>query len=80
MKEGYSSFSCRLYHNGHLSETFLTSPAVWQGCVLYPILFLLVLDRILKRVMNDKMRGIAWKWMKSLEDLEYAEDLCLLSH
>jgi hypothetical protein len=25
------------------------------------------------------MRGIAWKWMNSLEDLEYADDICLLS-
>jgi hypothetical protein len=30
--------------------------------------------------MNDKMRGTAWKWMNSLEDLEYADDLCLLPH
>jgi hypothetical protein len=30
--------------------------------------------------MNDKMSGIAWKWMNSLEDLEYADDICLLSH
>jgi hypothetical protein len=34
----------------------------------------------MKRVMNGKMRGTAWKWMNSLEDLEYADDLCLLSH
>jgi hypothetical protein len=26
------------------------------------------------------MRGIACKWMNSLEDLEYASDICLLSH
>jgi hypothetical protein len=32
--------------------------------------------------MNDKMRGTVWKWMNSLEDLEYADDIlvCLLSH
>jgi hypothetical protein len=30
--------------------------------------------------MYDKMRGTVWKWMNSLEDLEYADDLCLLSH
>jgi hypothetical protein len=26
------------------------------------------------------MRGITWKWMNSLEDLEYADDIDLLSH
>jgi hypothetical protein len=30
--------------------------------------------------MKDKMRGIVWKRMISLEDLEYADDICLLSH
>jgi hypothetical protein len=30
--------------------------------------------------MNDKMVGTAWKWMNSLEDLEYADDICLLSY
>jgi hypothetical protein len=25
--------------------------------------------------MNEKMRGIAWKWINSLEDLEYADDM-----
>jgi hypothetical protein len=61
-----------------LSEPFLTIYGVRQGCLLSPQLFLLVLDRILKRVMNDKMRGIDWKRMKSLVDFEYADDICLI--
>jgi hypothetical protein len=60
-KEGYNSFSCRIYHNGHLSEPFLTTPGGRQGFLLSPLLFLLVLDSILKRVMSDKMRGTVWK-------------------
>jgi hypothetical protein len=44
------------------------------------ILFLQVLDRILERVVNAKMRGIVSKWMNSLKDLEYADDIYLLSH
>jgi hypothetical protein len=74
IKEGCNSFSCRIYHNGHFSEPFLTTYGVRQRCLLPPLLFLLVLDRILKTVMNGKMRGTAWKWMNSLEDLEYADD------
>jgi hypothetical protein len=27
-----------------------------------------------------KKRRITWKWINSLEDLEYADDICLLSH
>jgi hypothetical protein len=26
------------------------------------------------------MRGNAWKWMNSLEDHEYTDDICFLSH
>jgi hypothetical protein len=26
------------------------------------------------------MRGIPWKWMSSLEDLVYADGICILSH
>jgi hypothetical protein len=78
IKEGYN-FSCRIYHNGYLSELFLTISGVREGCLLSPLLFLLVLDRILKRVMNDKMREVVWKWMNSLEDLEYADDMSFLT-
>jgi hypothetical protein len=30
--------------------------------------------------MNDKIRGTVWKWMNSLGDLEYADDICFLSY
>jgi hypothetical protein len=58
INEGYNSFSCRIYHNGHLSEPFLTTSGIRQGCLLSPLLFLLVLDSTLKRVMNDKMNCV----------------------
>jgi hypothetical protein len=77
IRQGYYSFSCRIYHNGHLSELFLTTSGVRHSCLLSPLLFLLVLDRILKRTMNDR---IAWKWMNSLEDHEYADDIVCLFH
>jgi hypothetical protein len=28
IREGYNSFSCRIYHNEHLSEPFLTTSGV----------------------------------------------------
>jgi hypothetical protein len=79
-QQGYNSFNCRIYHNGPLSEPFLTTTGVRKSCPPSHLIFLLVLDMILKRVMNDKLRGTAWKWMNSLEDLKYADDACLLSH
>jgi hypothetical protein len=41
---------------------------------------LLVLDGILCRALDGKKRGITWRLKKSLEDVEYADDVSLISH
>jgi SRSO17 transposase len=43
-------------------------------------LFLLVLDGVLRRALDGKKRGITWRQKESLEDMEYADDICLVSH
>jgi hypothetical protein len=43
-------------------------------------LFLLVLDGVLRRALNGKKRGLTWRLKESLEDTEYADDICLVSH
>ena len=45
-----------------------------QGCLLAPFLFLLTVDWIMKKTKENKRSGI---W---LEDLDFADDLALLSH
>jgi hypothetical protein len=30
--------------------------------------------------LDGKKRGITWRFKKSLEDMEYADDICLVSH
>ena len=45
-----------------------------------PLLFLLVMDGVLRRALNGKKRGLTWRVQESLEDMEYAEDVCLVSH
>ncbi len=44
------------------------------------IIFLIVLDEVLRRSMDDKRRGILWKLTEHPEDLDYADDIVLLSH
>jgi len=80
IKEGYEDFSCRVLHEGQLSDSVKTSSGVRQGCLLSPLLFLLVTDGVLRRALDGKKRGITWRLQESLEDMEYADDVCLVSH
>jgi hypothetical protein len=43
-------------------------------------LFLLVLDGVLHRALDGKKRGITWRLKESLEDMEYTDDVYLVSH
>jgi hypothetical protein len=43
-------------------------------------LFLLLLNGILHRALDGKKTGITWRFKKSLEDMEYVDDVCLISH
>ena len=80
IKEGYKDFSCRVLHEGQLSDSIKTSSGVRQGCLLSPLLFLLVMDGVLLTALDGKKRGLTWRLKKSLEDMEYADDVCLVSH
>lgn len=58
---------------------FQTRSGVKQGCPLSPLLFNLVVDEIMREVCTSR-RGITWSLTQHLEDLDYADDICLMSH
>jgi len=35
-----------------------------------------VMDGVLRRALDGKKRGITWRLQESLEDMEYADDVC----
>ena len=77
----YEGFSTQVHvaHNGQRTQPLKMRTGVRQGCLLSPLLFLVALDWV-TRTAFDRRRGIQWTFTTSLEDLDFAEDLALLSH
>ena len=73
----YSGFKCAVDHEGELSEWFDVLSGVRQGCVMSGLLFLLVIDWVMRKTTRVK-RGLRWG-LVTLEDLDFADDLALLS-
>ncbi|KAL9980638.1 hypothetical protein ACROYT_G009248 [Oculina patagonica] len=73
----YAAFTCSV-ENSDIS--FEVKTGVRQGCVMSALLFNLVIDWVMRRTTEDHPRGIRWTLFSTLEDLDFADDLALLSH
>ncbi|VDP74975.1 unnamed protein product [Schistosoma curassoni] len=71
---------CEQVHGGQLTDAFQVRIGVRQGCLLSPFLFLLVIDWIVKTSTSEGKNGIQWTAQNQLDDLDFADDLALLSH
>ena len=71
----YMNSELAVLHNGKCGDPFSTNSNVRQGCPLSPVLFAIVLDNIMSQLTLQKI-GIT----RQLEDLDFADDICLLSH
>jgi hypothetical protein len=76
----YDNFqACVSVGNNKTSDFFKISTGVRQGCILSPILFILVIDWVMKKTTEDKKRGLQLGILGHLEDLDFADDLALIS-
>ena len=75
----YETFECTVLEDGEESEWFRVTTGVKQGCTMSGFLFLLVIDFIMKRTTEREPTGIRWNFTTKLEDLDFADDLALLS-
>ena len=73
----YDNHSIRILYENQRSDPVNIETGVRQGCILSPTLFLVAIDWIMRKSTNNT--GITWKVFKNLEDLDFADDLCLLS-
>jgi hypothetical protein len=74
----YEDYSNKILHGGKLSESFRNTTGVREGCILSPTLFLLDNDWLMKKT-TERRNGIQWTLSTRLEDLEFADDICLMS-
>jgi len=49
----YNNSRCAVRSNGQLGEWFQVVTGVRQGCILSPLIFLMVMDWVLKRALDD---------------------------
>ena len=75
--------SCRVVHGGQLSlvsDNLDVKTGVCQGCLLSLFLFTFVVYWIMRTSTERKRNGMQWTLWSQLDDLDFADDLALLSH
>jgi len=83
IRSSYDGFACKVLHNGLLSEPFTSISGVRQGCLLSPLLFIIIMDAVVRRSSVNEPRGIVFNPLnmnERLECLDYADDKCEMSH
>ena len=76
----YDHFECSvILDNKTLSEWFQVKSGLRQMCILSLILFLVIIDWATRMTTSDKPRGIQWNLFSHLEDLDFPDDLAILS-
>ena len=76
----YSDFKSQIISNTALADAFGVTTGVKQRCILSPFLFILGIDWVLRQVTSGGRRGIRWTLTSVLEDLDYADDVALLTY
>lgn len=75
----YEGFKASVLHEG-TTQGFEVKTSIKQGCLFSRQLFLVALDWATQDSFGSKMTKIQWTLTRQLEDPEFADDICLLSH
>ena len=75
----YVGFQAKVLHEGDMTEAFEMTTGLCQGCLLSPLLFLVALDWVARQAFGDNHTLIQFTLLQKLEDLDFSDDLVLLS-
>ena len=75
----YEHFECGAIVENTQTESFPVKSGVRQGCILSPILFLVVIDWVMRKTTSGRPRGIQWTLFSCWEDLDFADELAVIS-
>ena len=70
----------RQLHVGNSKSSFEVKTGVRQGSSMSALFFNIVIDWVMRRTTENQARGIRWTLLSTLEDLDFADDLALVSH
>ena len=79
VKALYDDFECAVVDGQDTTEWFKIKTGVKQGCNMSGLLFLLVVDWVMRNTLQEENTRIRWKLNTKLEDLDFADDIALLS-
>ena len=75
----YKSFECSAVMDSTQTDYVPVKSGVRQGCIISPILFNITLDYIMRQTTQNARHCIQWTMFSQLDDLDYADDIALLS-
>ena len=80
IQPSYEGLSCRIIHRRQPTEAFNVKTGVRQGCLLLPFLFFIAIDWIMRTATAQARNGIQWTPWLQPDNLDFADDLALLSY
>ncbi|KAI4883820.1 hypothetical protein NFI96_002543 [Prochilodus magdalenae] len=79
VKTLYEDFQCSVIVDNETTDWFPVITGVKQGCCMSGFLFFLVIDWVMRKTVEGERTGIRWNFISMLEDLDFADDIALLS-
>jgi len=79
-QQSYYNAQIRVIQIRELTPPFSVKTGVRQGCILLPMLFLLVIDWTMTATTEGSRTGIQWFLLSQLHDLDFADNIALLFH
>lgn len=79
MKELCENFKCLVEDMGDLLSPFEVKLGCGRDVFLAPLLFVIVMDCIIRNVMANGRCGLRWGMQEELKELEFTDNICLLS-